>query len=371
MTKGVRDIKRVVMKIGTSVLLDGDKRISTRLIRNFARQVRAIKEHGIEVIVVTSGAIASGMELLDLRKKPKEIEKRQALASIGQVVLMRMYMEMFEKEGLKIGQILITHEDIKNKERCLNLMNTLNALLAMDIVPVINENDALSFREIRFGDNDNLSAVIAQISSTDLLFLLSDVEGLFEQDPKKYPGTPMIRVVKKIDDEIERLAGGTKSEKSTGGMVSKIEAAKKAGSYGISTVIVKGDIEDVVWKVIRGEKIGTRFLPERKLARKKWWTAFAFKARGSILVDDGAGEALLHRGKSLLPSGVTGTRGDFRRGECVEIVGPAGVTIGKGITNYASSEINKVKGSKTVDMEKRLGYKYTDEIVHRDNMVIL
>jgi glutamate 5-kinase len=369
--KDMRNIKRVVMKIGTSVLLDKEKKISAHLIRNFARQVRAIKERGIEVIIVTSGAIASGMELLDLKKKPREIEKRQALASIGQVVLMRMYMEMFEKEGLKVGQILLTHEDIKNKDRCLNLMNTLNALLGMDIVPVINENDALSFQEIRFGDNDNLSAVIAQISSTDLLFLLSDVEGLFERDPKKYPGTPMIKVVKEIDEDIERLATGTKSEKSIGGMVSKIEAAKKAGNYGIATIIVKGDVENVVWKVIKGEKIGTRFLPERKLTRKKWWTAFAFKAKGSIIVDDGAGEALLHRGKSLLPSGVTGTRGDFRRGECVEIVTSEGTPIGKGITNYTSSEINKVKGSKTVDIERKLGYKYTDEIVHRDNMVIL
>jgi glutamate 5-kinase len=363
--------KRLVMKIGTSVLLGADKKVSIDRIAGFARQVRALKDKSIDVIIVSSGAIACGMETLELKKKPREIEKRQALASIGQVALMKMYMEAFEKEHIKVGQVLLTHEDIKSKSRCLNLMNTLNSLLAMDIVPVINENDALSFKEIRFGDNDNLSALIAQISNTDLLFLLSDVEGLFERDPKRYPGARMLDVVKKIDDTIEKLGEGTRSEKSIGGMVSKIEAAKKAGYYGISTLIVRGDIENVVARVIKGEKIGTLFLPERKLGRKKWWTAFAFKVRGKVMVDEGAKQALLYRGKSLLPSGIVRLEGDFTRGECIEINGMDGTVIAKGITNYSSSDINKIKGLKSVDIERKLGYKYTEEIIHRDNMVVM
>jgi glutamate 5-kinase len=363
--------KRLVMKIGTSVLLGADKKVSIDRISGFARQVRALKDRGIDVIIVSSGAIACGMETLRLKKKPKEIEKRQALASIGQVALMKMYMEAFEEENIKVGQVLLTHEDIKSKSRCLNLTNTLNSLLAMGIVPVINENDALSFQEIRFGDNDNLSALIAQISNTDLLFLLSDVEGLFERDPKRYPGARMLDVVKKIDDTIEKLGEGTRSEKSIGGMVSKIEAAKKAGYYGISTLIVRGDIENVVARVIQGEKMGTLFLPERKLGRKKWWTAFAFKVRGKIMVDEGAKQAVLYRGKSLLPSGIVRLEGDFTRGECIEINGMDGAVIAKGITNYSSSDINKIKGLKSVDIERKLGYKYTEEIIHRDNMVVM
>jgi glutamate 5-kinase len=363
--------KRVVMKIGTSVLLGDDKKVSVSKIRSFAGQVRMLKESGIEVIVVSSGAVACGMEALGLKTKPKEIEKRQALASIGQVVLMKMYMEAFGKEKIPVGQVLLTHEDVKSKSRCLNLTNTLNSLLAMDIVPVINENDALSFKEIRFGDNDNLSALIAQISNTDLLFLLSDVEGLFEQDPKRHPEARMIKVVKRIDDAIEKLAEGTSSEKSIGGMVSKIEAAKKAGYYGISTLIVRGDIENAVCRIIEGESMGTLFLPERKLLRKKWWTAFAFKVRGKVCVDRGAEEALMHHGKSLLPSGIIRTEGEFARGDCIEISGMEMARIGKGITNYSSSDINKIKGLKSIDIEKKLGYKYTEEVIHRDNMVVI
>ena len=204
---------------------------------------------------------------------------------------------------MNVGQILLTHEDIKSKSRCLNLMNTINALLAMDIVPVVNENDALSFKEIRFGDNDNLSALIAQICDADLLLLLSDVEGLFEKDPNRYACARMFEVVPKIDADIERLAEGTKSEKSTGGMVSKLEAAKKAGCYGICTRIVQRVREERLcsgwWQ---GSRSGPSFFPERKLARSKWWTAFAFKSKGQVWVDDGAERAIVHNGKSLLPS---------------------------------------------------------------------
>jgi len=365
------NIKRLVIKIGTSVLLDKEKKISTEMIKNIAAQVREIKDMNIDVVIVSSGAIACGMELLHMKKKPREIEKRQALASLGQVLLMKMYMETFEREKINVGQILLTHEDIKNKNRCLNLMNTINSLLNMDIVPVINENDALSFKEIRFGDNDNLSALIAQISNADLLLLLSDVEGLFEQDPKRYPGAHMISVVKKVDTGIEKIAGGTRSEKSIGGMVSKIEAAKKAGYFGIPTRVVRGDIENVVLKIIEEEDIGTIFLPERKMARSKWWTAFAYKVRGKIWVDEGAERAVIYNGKSLLPSGVLKIEGDFSRGECIEMNNINGKVIARGITNYSSSDINKIKGLKSIDIEKKLGYKYAEEVIHRDNMVVM
>jgi len=364
-------LKRLVVKIGTSVLVDENKKISTGKIKNIARQVRAIKAMNIDVIIVSSGAIACGMETIGLSRKPKEIAKRQALASTGQVLLMKMYRENFEKEDMKVGQILLTHEDIKNRVRCINLMNTLDALLAMGIVPVINENDALSFTEIKFGDNDNLSALIAQIVDADLLLLLSDVEGLFDRDPNEDPNARMIPVVKKIDKDIEKTATGTGSEKSVGGMVSKLEAAKKAGCYGIPTRVVLGTKKDIILKVVEGQAVGTLFLPERKLGRQKWWTAFAFKSKGVLWVDEGAERAVVHNGKSLLPSGIVNADGAFTSGECVEMKNTRGEIIAKGITNYSSSDIEKIQGLKSVDIEKRLGHKYTEEIIHRDNMVII
>ena len=234
----------------------------------------------IDVIIVSSGAIACGMETMGLTKKPKEIAKRQALASIGQVLLMKMYRENFEKIDMKVGQVLLTHEDIKNRIRCINLMNTLDMLLEMGIVPVINENDALSFTEIKFGDNDNLSALIAQIADADLLLLLSDVEGLFDCDPNEDPSASMIPVVKKIDKDIEKTATGTGSEKSVGGMVSKLEAAKKAGFYGIPTRVVLGTKKDIILKVVEGQAVGTLFLPERKLGRQEVVDSFCLQTEG-------------------------------------------------------------------------------------------
>ena len=365
------NVKRVVIKVGTSVLLDKEKKISIDMVRNLAKQIRIIKNEGIESIIVSSGAIAGGMETLGLKKKPKEIEKRQALASVGQVKLMKMYMDAFEKEKLKIGQVLLTHEDIKSKSRCLNLTNTLSSLLTMNIVPVINENDAVAFKEIRFGDNDNLSALIAQISNADLLMLLSDVDGLYDKDPNTFTDACIISNVEKIDGKIEKLAGGTQSEKSIGGMVSKLEAAKKAGYYGIPTRIVRGDIENIACRVIEGENIGTLFQPEAKLARNKWWTAFAFNVKGKVWLDRGAEGAIINNGKSLLPAGIANVEGDFSRGACVELNNAAGQVIARGITNYSSSDINKIKGLKSVDIEKKLGYKYAEEVVHRNNMVVI
>lgn len=364
-------LKRIVVKIGTSVLVDENKKISTAKIREIAKQVRAIKARGIDVVIVSSGAVACGMETMSLVKKPKEIAKKQALASIGQVLLMKMYRENFEREQMKVGQVLLTHEDIKNRTRCINLMNTFDELLRMGIVPVINENDALSFTEIKFGDNDNLSALIAQITEADLLLLLSDVEGLFDCDPNVNPGACMISVVKKIDQDIEKTATGTGSEKSVGGMVSKLEAAKKAGCYGIPTRVVLGTRKDVILKVVEGEPIGTLFLPERRLARKKWWTAFAYKTKGILWIDDGAEKAVVHNGKSLLPSGILRADGVFSSGECIEMKNSRGQVIAKGISNYSSSDVEKIKGLKSADIEKKLGHKYTEEIIHRDNMVII
>jgi len=364
-------MRRLVLKIGTSVLLDDENRISSAKAEDFARQIKAVSEQSVQVIVVSSGAIACGMERVGLKRKPQDIAKKQALASLGQVVLMRMYMDAFAKAGLTASQILLTHEDIRSRGRCINLLNTIDALLEMGVIPIVNENDTLSFKEIMFGDNDNLSALIAQITSSDCLVLLSDVEGLFEKDPKRYPGAPMIRTVKRIDERIESLALGTESEKSVGGMASKIEAAKKAGHYGIPTRLVRGDVRDVLVRIVRGEDIGTLFLARKRMTRKECWIAFAFKSKGRILVDQGAREALLDAGKSLLPSGIVRVEGDFARGECVDIAGADKKSIARGIVNYSSSDIGKIKGSKSIEIERKLGYKYTEEVVHRDNMVLL
>ena len=364
-------MNRVVIKIGTSVLLDDEKKISSGKIRDIARQVKKARDAGCEVIIVSSGAVSSGMETIGITRKPKEIAKKQALASIGQVLLMKMYRENFEKKDMKVSQILLTHEDIKNRTRCLNLTNTLDTLLRMDVVPVINENDALSFTEIKFGDNDNLSAMIAQIASADLLLILSDVEGLYDRDPNRHPDAKMIPVVRKIDEGIEGSAAQSISEKSVGGMISKLEAAKKAGMYGIPTRVVLGGKKDVILNVIAGKQVGTLFLPGRKLARRKWWTAFAYKAKGALWLDGGAERAIVLNGKSLLPSGVVRIEGHFASGDCIEMKSPSGTTVAKGIANYSSSEMDRIKGLKSLNIEKELGYKYTEEVVHRDNMVLI
>ena len=366
------EMRRVILKIGTSVLLDSNKRISPAKTESFARQIRAVTDMGIGVIVVSSGAIACGMETMGLSRKPKEVSKKQALASVGQIVLMKIYMDAFARVGLKASQILLTHEDTKSRSRCLNLLNTIETLLMMRVVPVINENDTLSFKEIMFGDNDNLSALIAQITNADLLFLLSDVDGLCDKDPNRFADARLIKTVRKIDESVERLAGCTRSEKSVGGMVSKIEAARKAAQYGIPTRLVHGDVPDVIPRVLRGEEIGTLFVARKKrLPRKKCWIAFAFKPRGRIWLDDGAERAIAKGGKSLLPSGITRVEGDFARGECVELSTASGKLLGRGIVNYSSSDVAQIKGSKSVEIEKTLGYKYTEEVIHRDNMVVL
>ena len=365
------DIRRVVLKIGTSVLLDEENRISQARAEDFARQIKAIIDRSIQVVCVSSGAQACGMETIGVKRKPKEMARKQALASIGQVKLMGMYMDAFARVGLTASQILLTHEDIRSRNRCINLLNTIDALLDMGVVPIVNENDTLSFKEIMFGDNDNLSALIAQITSSDLLVLLSDVEGLYEKDPKRHPDARMIRTVKRIDKEIEALAQGTESEKSVGGMTSKLEAAKKAGHYGIPTRLVKGDIKDVIPRLLAGEEIGTLFTAKKRMTRKECWIAFAFKAKGRVSIDRGAEKALKSRGKSLLPSGIVAVEGDFARGECVDIIDGRTRVIARGIVNYSSSDIGKIKGSKSIEIERKLGYKYTEEVIHRDNMVLL
>jgi glutamate 5-kinase len=363
--------RRVVVKIGTSVLVDDEGRISSARADDFARQIKVAIDSAVEVVVVSSGAVGCGMETVGLKRKPKEVAKKQALASIGQIVLMRMYMDAFARVGVTASQILLTHEDIKSRTRCINVMNTVDVLLSMGVVPVVNENDTLSFKEIMFGDNDNLSALIAQIVGADLLVLLSDVEGLFDKDPKRHPNARMIGTVKKIDEKIEALAQGTNNEKSVGGMTSKLEAAKKAGNYGIPTRLVKGDVENVIPRLLAGEEIGTIFIGRKRLTRKQCWIAFAYKPKGRISIDEGAQDALFNKGKSLLPSGIVTVEGEFARGECIEIMDRADRLVARGVVNYSSSDIGKIKGSKSVEIERKLGYKYTEEVIHRDNMVIL
>jgi len=364
-------MRRLVLKIGTSVLLDETGQISAARADDFARQIRAARDQDVDVIIVSSGAVGCGMEAMGLKRKPREMAKKQALASVGQIVLMHMYMDAFAKVGLTASQILLTHEDTKSRSRCINLLNTVDTLLSMDVIPVVNENDTLSFQEIKFGDNDNLSALIAQITNADLLVLLSDVEGLFEKDPKVYPDSRMLKTVRRIDERIESLARGTSCEKSVGGMTSKLEAAKKAGRYGIPTRLVKGDVKDVIIRVVRGEEIGTLFTARKKLTRKQCWIAYAFRTRGRVGIDAGAQKALLDQRKSLLPSGILKVEGDFSRGECVEVTDGADKPIARGIVNYSSADIDKIKGSKSIEIERRLGYKYTSEVIHRDNMVLL
>jgi len=321
---------------------------------------------GVDCILVTSGAIGAGMSLLGLKKRPGSLSELQANASIGQGHLMQIYNEYFKARGYLVGQILLTQEDFNARDRYLNIKHTLFTLLKHNAVPIINENDTVSTDEIRCGDNDRLSALISDLCQADRLIILTDVDGLLDADGN------VIRLIEEVTSKIESLAGKSQCDLGTGGMATKLVAAKGVVSCGIDCVIANGRKKDVILKVLQGEEIGTTFKGGKaKIMAKKRWIAFSSKARGRISVDDGAREALLKKNRSLLSSGIIGTGGSFARGDVVSIVDKNESEFAKGIANYSSEEISKIKGLNTSEFKGVLGYKGHDEVVHKDNLVIL
>jgi glutamate 5-kinase len=353
----LKNAVRLVVKLGTGVLTDSRKQPDPAQLEQLVAQVAALRKSGKEVVLVTSGAVGAGMGALGLEKRPTELAEMQACAAIGQSRLMATYAELFARHGLHAAQVLLTHDDLEHHERHLNARNTLVTLLDRGVVPIINENDAVSFTEIKFGDNDTLSALVASLLPADLLVILTTVDGVIENFGKANPKT--IAVVEKIDFALEKLARGTDSDTAIGGMRSKIEAAKIVVRSGIPLVIASGKKKNVLAKILGGEDEGTLFVPEpKRLQGRKRWIAFFHHPQGALFVDDGAKRALREKGKSLLPPGVARCEGEFAAGDVVRICDLDGTEFARGIARFDSAAVRARQLPK-------------EELVHRDDLVIL
>ncbi len=358
------------MKVGSRVLTAKGRMLSQEVFDRLAREISAAKKKGYEIILVSSGAIAAGMGRLGLLEKPRTIPQKQASAAIGQSALIWHYERAFSFFGEKVAQILLTREDLSSRNRYLNARNTLFSLLEFGVIPIINENDTIAVEEIKFGDNDNLSALVTNLANADLLIMLSDIDGLFDRDPRLHKNARLIPLVPHITADMEKKASGTLSPIGIGGMVTKLQAARKAALFGVPTILANGMLEGILEKALRGDEVGTLFTSEvNRLNSRKHWIAFTLAPEGKVIVDDGAKKAILQKGKSLLPSGVLSIEGKFSRGDPVILADIRGQEFAKGLTNYSTFEISRIKGLKTSEVEGRLGYKYGDEIIHRDDLV--
>jgi glutamate 5-kinase len=365
--------KRVVVKIGSSLLAPEGIKVREERVRSFASQVAALRKSGREVIIVSSGAIASGMRLLGMKTRPTAVEQKQALAAVGQPDLMRAYASAFGRKGLRVAQVLLTQDDLRERKRFLNARAALEAILARKLIPIVNENDVVAVDEIRMGDNDTLSALVALLCGADLLVLLTDVDGLFRGDPRRDSGAARVAVVDRITAEVRRWAGVTPgSSVGSGGMATKLKAAGMVNRAGHAVLIARGTDREVLTRAFNGGDCGTLFLPAGTLMpAHKRWLAFGVKPAGSVSVDAGARNALTGGGKSLLPKGITRVAGEFRPGDAVSILSDDGIEFARGVTSYSSKEILMIKGLATGEIVKILGSKRSDEVVHRDRMVII
>ena len=365
-------VRRVVVKVGSGLVTTPGEGPSSEHIGRIAADLSALVHERREVALVTSGAIATGVARLGLTARPRSIPEKQAAAAVGQSALMWEYEQAFKKHGIAVGQVLLTGQDISDRSRYLNARNTLLALLEFGVLPVINENDTVAVDEIKVGDNDNLAALVAHLIDADLLVLLTDVDGLYTGNPQHDPSARRLETVEAITDEIQRMVYDASARVSVGGMATKLQAAQKASASGIPMVIASGREAGVLPRLLKGEPIGTYFQPrDDRLAARKRWIAFAVPPQGRLAVDAGAKKALTERGKSLLPSGVVAVDGEFRAGEVVALTLGDGPEFARGLVSYDADEVRRIRGAKTADIERLLGYEGVDEVVHRDNLVIL
>ncbi len=370
--KTLEKARRIVVKVGSSILASVERGLHHEVFSQLAKEISELKRQGYEIVLVSSGAIAAGMEKLGYKTRPQSITQKQATAAVGQSRLMNIYESYFSRHQQMVAQILLTHDDLSHRRRFLNARNTLLTLLELGIIPIINENDTVVVDEIKVGDNDNLSALVTNLIEADLLIILTNIDGLCDGDPRLNPNARCIPLVEDIDVDMGKIVGGTKSAMSVGGMVSKIQAAKKASRFGVPTAIASGTRKEVLHQILRGKEIGTLILPKATtLSSRKHWIAFNLNPKGDIILDDGAKKAIVQRGKSLLPSGVVKVRGEFDRGDSVSCLGSRGKEFARGLVNYSASELERIKGLKTEQIEKVLGYKYSDEVIHRDDLVVL
>ncbi|MDP2919830.1 MAG: glutamate 5-kinase [Dehalococcoidia bacterium] len=367
--------KRIVAKFGTSLLTAGTTRLNLEKMSDLVSQLARLHGQGADVVAVTSGAIAAGGEKLGMTKRVRDIPYKQVLAAVGQGRLMNVYERLFDQHGITVAQALLTRADLCDRLGYLNARNTLLTLLEMGVIPIVNENDVVAVEEIegaRFGDNDNLSAMVANLIDADLLLIMTDIEGLYTADPNRNPEAKLIPLVEKIDSRIEGLVSGTTSGLGTGGMVTKIEAAKMATACGVNVVIANGRQPDVLLRLAAGEATGTRFLPAPvRLDSRERWMLSGLRTHGTLTVDTGAALALKRQKRSLLAAGIKEVEGNFRRGDIVNIQDPQGLRLGCGITNYDADELREIKGIHSAEIGARLGHDYGAEVVHRNNLVVI
>jgi glutamate 5-kinase len=369
-----RDIRarRLVVKVGTYTLSDAEGRLDREQMRDIVQQIASLREEGREVILVSSGAIAAGVELLELDERPRDIPSLQAASSVGQGLLLQLYSVYFAHYNVLVGQVLFTQYDFAHRQQYLNARNTFRRLLEQGVVPVVNENDTVAVEEIRFGDNDRLAALVSLLTGADLLVMLSDIEGFYTADPKRDPSARLIPEVERITPAMLKAAGEAVEEHASGGMAAKLEAARIATASGIGVVVAPGKEPDILARVLKGERVGTYFYPrQRKLRGHKQWIAFGTRPRGTIVIDQGAREALLHGGKSLLPAGVLECRGNFDAGDAVEVVDESGRKVARGLCGLSSLELEEVKGMRSDEAARRLGDEKCEEVIHRDYLVVV
>jgi glutamate 5-kinase len=362
----------VVVKVGSALITAPGQGLSSPLIQHVADEMAAAVKERREMTLVSSGSIVAGTARLGWTRRPRTIPEKQAAAAVGQSALMWHYEQAFKRHDLQVGQVLLTGQDIADRGRYLNARNTLLALMEYGVLPIVNENDTVAVDEIKVGDNDNLAALVAHLIDADLLVLLTDVEGLYTADPRRDPSARRLETVDAVTDDTRRLVFDDAARISVGGMGTKLEAAQKAGASGIPMVIASGREPGMLARVLRGEPVGTFFRPrDDRLASRKRWIAFAAPPQGRLVVDAGARRALTERGRSLLPSGLVDVEGQFQAGEVVALAEPDGADFARGLVNYDAGEVRKLRGAKTTEIERILGYKGLDELIHRDNLVVL
>jgi glutamate 5-kinase len=366
-----RTRRRLVVKVGTNTLTGGEDRLSRPQMSVVARQVARLVRDGHQVALVSSGAIVAGRQALGIERNAKDIPFKQVLAAVGQAKLMQSWDALFSREDIVVAQTLLTRGDLADRQGYLNARNTLLALLERKVVPIVNENDVVATEEIKIGDNDNLSALVANLIDADLLILLTDQEGLYTADPRKDPAATLISEVRVISDDVMALAAGAGTVRGTGGMVTKVQAARLATESGITVLVASGTADNVLMKAASGEAVGTRFPSNRtRLESRKRWILSGLAGKAAAHIDGGAVSALA-RGRSLLPAGVINVKGPFDRGDSVNIVGPEGKAIGCGVANYGAADLERIKGCRSAAISQILGYHLGDEVIHRNNVVML
>ncbi len=372
MSSVIQNAKRLVIKVGSSLVTNDGKGLDHAAIINWAAQIAQLRQAGKEILLVSSGAIAEGMQRLHFEKRPTEIHELQACAAVGQMGLAQIYETSFAKHDVRTAQVLLTHADLTHRERYLNARSTLKTLLKLGVVPIINENDTVVTDEIKFGDNDTLGALVANLIEGDALIILTDQKGLFTADPRKVPDAQFVHEAKAGDPALEAMAGGAGSSLGRGGMLTKILAAKRAAASGAHTVIAWGREENVLTRLASGEAIGTQLIaPTAQLTARKQWMVDHLQMAGKVTLDAGAVKKLCKEGKSLLPIGVTAVSGEFGRGDMIACVDQSGSEIARGMSNYSSSDARRIMRHPSSEISSILGFAEEPELIHRDNLVLL